>query len=558
MTASKSRSLFGFTALTLGLMLAGKTSAAEKYYPDHPVVKDMVDRAVAYLSKSEVKGTATAHTVIGTEMLAAYTIYKVEGDPGNPIVDRVVREARNFVDASTGPNSRTQAKVVYEMSIACMLLASVDVDAYSPQLIKARDFFLRIQQTTGGFGYIDGSHKDTSSDISQTQYVLLAFWTMTQLGIEVPEDRIIRAIQYLLESQIKDQAGNAGGWPYQYDPTVNAQSVSTSSLTAAGLSAVLIAGDTLGLYRSRLAESEEEEGLIPVAFKRVLTEDEKPKKGANFDRVRIDNSVNLGLLFNRNHPYTRATWHYYYLYSLERFESFLEIANKKQNKSPDWYNAEVEKMILMQGKDGSFGTIDADFDATLGPSISTCFAVLFLIRSTQKAIGDLKEGVVRGWAALPEDISSVTMVNGQPVNKTEATSIDDALKMLEDDKKSQGEDRLVADKILFSKDPARRKDELNRFARLLRSREYQARRVASKVLGRGDDLDMVPELIFALSDPDQIVCRNAETSLRLISRQLDKYHIAKEGPIPDEQRIVAKREWQAWYQKLRPDYIFVE
>jgi hypothetical protein len=183
---------------------------------------------------------------------------------------------------------------------------------------------------------------------------------------------------------------------------------------------------------------------------------------------------------------------------------------------------------------------------------------LFLIRSTQKAIGELKEAIAIGGKELPSDLTTVTMINGKPVSKTEATSIDDALKMLEDDKKSQGEDKLVADKIIFSKDPARRKDELNRFSRLLRSRDWQARRIASKVLGRSDDLEMVPELIYALSDRDSVVNRNAETSLRLISRKLDKYHLPKEGGITEQDRITAQREWKKWFLELRPDYIFVE
>jgi HEAT repeat protein len=150
------------------------------------------------------------------------------------------------------------------------------------------------------------------------------------------------------------------------------------------------------------------------------------------------------------------------------------------------------------------------------------------------------------------------MVNGKPTNKTEATSIDEALKMLEDDKKSQGEDKLITEKFVFSKNPEQRKDQQNRFARLLRSKDFQARRVAAKVLGRSDELDMVPELIYALSDPDAVVCRNAETSLRLLSRQLDRYHIPKEGNITEQHRVVARREWRAWFSSMRPDYIFVE
>ncbi|MFN7730596.1 MAG: hypothetical protein ACK5OB_01750 [Pirellula sp.] len=549
--------IYGFAWMVL-TGLPSVAVRAENYYPDHPVVRTLVERGIGYLSKTTVKGQSTFPDV-GIEMLIGYTIYKVEGDPDHPAVVRGVAAAKNYIDSITAARGNFDSKAVYHIAMASMTLATVDVDGYSQQLIKARDFILRIQQTTGGFGYIDGSHKDTSGDISQTQYILLSLWTMSQLGIEVPEDRVVRTLAYLAEAQIKNaSAPSFGGWPYQFEPGGSHPETTTNSLTAAGLSSVLIAGDILGVYRNRLAEADEEDGLIPPAFKRVLAEADKPKRGGNIDRSKLDALVNSGLVYNQKNPYNRTSWHYYYLYSLERFESFLEIAARKQNKSPAWYNSEVDRLKTAQAGDGSWGGEGADADAILGPQVSTCFAVLFLIRSTQKAIGEMKEAVAVGWPELPSDLSTVTMVNGKPVSKNEATNIEDALKMLEDDKKAQGEDRLVAEKIVFSSDPARKKDELNRFSRLLRSKDWKARRIAAKVLGRSDDLDVTPDLIFALTDRDNVVSRNAETSLRLISRQLDKYHLPKEGAISEQDRVKAQREWKRWFLELRPDFIFVE
>ena len=557
MTGHTGMKLAVFLSIAL-CVLAMPLGVRAQYTPDHPVVKEMVDRGVLFLSKNPVQGGGDS--TFGIQVLTAYTIYKVEGDPDLPVVSQGIQLAKNYVEKTSVARGGFDHKSIYNMSVCCMLLASVSVDTFGPQLIQARDFFMRVQQPGGGFGYIDGSHKPDSADISQTQYVLLALWTMAQTGIDVPEDRVMKTLAYLYAAQIKDTQGNyTGGWPYQFEPGNMGQFQSTSSLTACGLSSVLIAGDILGVFRNRLAEAEEEDGLIPPAFKRVLAEAEKKRKGANVDRARLDACVNMGLGFNRRNPYSRATWHYYYLYSVERFESFLEIASGKQNKSPPWYNAEVDRMRAVQGANGSFGGQGAkDIDTVLEPQTATSLAILFLIRSTQKAIGELKEAIAIGGNELPADLAGATMLNGKAVSKNEATSIDDALKMLEDDKKSQGEDKLVAEKIIFSKDPARRKDELNRFSRLLRSKDWQARRVASKVLGRSDDLDMVPELIFALSDRDTVVNRNAETSLRLISRKLDKYHLPKEGGVTDQDRIKAQREWKTWYLELRPDYIFVE
>ena len=246
---SKSKRSLGLIAVLLSVfMLAGWAPLARaQYYPDHPVVKEMVDKAVKYLSNADYKGDAASS--VGMELLAAYTIYKVEGDPDHPMVARGLGLAKNFVDKTVSARS-FENKTIYHLAISCMLLASVSVDTYSPQLINARDFFFRNQQVTGGFGYIDGSHKSDSGDISQTQYVLLALWTMSQLGIEIPEDRIIRTLGYLYEAQIKDPAGTThGGWPYQFEPDNKLAKISTNSLTACGLSSVLIAGDILGLFQ---------------------------------------------------------------------------------------------------------------------------------------------------------------------------------------------------------------------------------------------------------------------------------------------------------------------
>jgi hypothetical protein len=532
---------------------------AEKYSPDHPVVREMVNRGVSYLNKYQPPKDGFGSSV-GDNLLIGYTLYKVEGDPDQPLVAFAIGEAKRCLEKiySAPKYSHT---TIYELSLSCMLLSEVNGEEYGPLLVGARDFFFKVQSTSGGFVYIDGSHKNSISDISQTQYVMLAFWSMRQVGIEIPQDKVIRIIQYLVEAQIRDPnlADLIGGWPYHWDPSTGTSRETTHSRVACGLSTALIAGDTLGLYRSKLAQSDDDErDLVPAAFRRVMAESEKNKR-LNFDRSKLDAAVDLGLQYNKKHPYQRQFWHYYYLYSLERFESFLEIANGKQSKSPDWYNAEVEKLLSEQGNNGSWnGPGSKEPDSAVRAERATCFAVLFLIRSTQKAIGDLKEGVVRGWAELPSDLSSVTLVNGKPVNKTEATSIEEALKMLEDDRRSDGEDKLITEKFVFSKNSEQRRDQLNRFARLLRSRDYQARRVAAKVLGRSEELDVVPDLIFALGDPDLVVSRNAETSLRLLSRQLDRYHLPQDGNISEQQRIVARREWKSWYLSMRPDHIFVE
>ena len=541
---------FFLLAMTLVCFSASSSHIlAQKYTPDHPVVQDMVAKGIGFLGSSRARTSGE-----GMHYLMGYTLFKVDGNTEHPVVASAIAESRELarVVASGGKNGDTRS--MYVPAVAGMLLASVDVEAYGAEVRQIRDFLLASQKPHGGFGYLVDGQYLASGDISQTQYVMLCLWTMSQLGIEVPDEAIIRTISFLAASQHAD-----GSWPYQAG-TGTADAATSNSLAAAGFSALLIAGDLLGQYRSKIAENQEEEGIIPAAFKRILADTGKTK--ANFDRTRLDNSAKKGEAWHNQNPYKRAMWHYYYMYSRERYESFLEITKGKQQKSPEWYNQAVEALKAAQSTDGNFagawGAVTGDTDSLLNPEASTCFAVLFLIRSTQKAIGSLNEAYYRGGLGLPDDLNSVTFNDGKVVSKSTTTSVDDALKMLEQDDKGM-EGKLVADNIKLSNDPKQRKDQLNRFTRLLNTKEAERRKVAAKMLGRGDDMDVVPALIFAVStDPDAEVARTAEQSLRLISRKLDTYHLPKnkDGKLSDQAKAKAGAEWKKWYLSLRPDYVF--
>ena len=528
------------TACILG---SPKKSLAEKYTPEHPVVQEMVQKGIAYLAsaKDGLSGE-------GINLLAGYAIFKATGDPDLPVVVSAVKEARSLASQLSRKNNG-EVNALYVTSLAGMLLASVDIEAHAVQIKQIRDFLLQSQKGHGGFGYFASTHGD-SGDISQTQYVMLSLWTMSQLGIEIQDEPVIRAINFLITAQTND-----GGWPYQFNPKKPEQATTSNSLSAAGFSAILIAGDSLGLFRSKVAENQEEEGIIPIAFKRIMHESQRPR--VNIDRTRLDSAITKGERWHNTNPYSRAMWHYYYVYSRERYESFLEITKGKQQKSPEWYNQAVEALQKSQSPTGAWGATDAD--GLLSPPVCTSFAILFLIRSTQKAIGALNEAYVVGGDSLPDDLTSVRAIRGKVMSKTSTTSIDDALKMLEEDGKNEKEDELVADKMLLAADPNKRKEQLNRFARLLNAKEPKTRKIAAKLLGRGDELDHVPALIYAITDPDPDIPRIAEQSLRLISRQLDTHHLPKGGEkLSDQTKFRASAQWKKWFLSLRPDYVFVD
>ena len=89
-----------------------------------------------------------------------------------------------------------------------------------------------------------------------------------------------------------------------------------------------------------------------------------------------------------------------------------------------------------------------------------------------------------------------------------------------------------------------------RLQQLVRGGEPEVRLLAVRALGRSGDLDYVPTLLYALTDPDRRVVLEARDGLRFISRNFEGF-----GP-PDDftepQRFEALDAWKKWYQSLRP------
>jgi hypothetical protein len=64
------------------------------------------------------------------------------------------------------------------------------------------------------------------------------------------------------------------------------------------------------------------------------------------------------------------------------------------------------------------------------------------------------------------------------------------------------------------------------------------------------DLELAPELIRALLDPDEGVSAEARVSLEVMSRKLEGYGPPR-GAAP-EQRLAAAKRWRDWFDNVRP------
>ncbi len=457
-------------------------------------------------------------------------------------------------------NPQSPESSIYDSAVAALLFCAVDAVAYRAQLDVIHDFLMRVQRPYGAYGYISGAHLDTG-DTSQTQYAILALWTMDQAGIETDPERIESLVKWLQQTQ-----DPSGAWGYQgviaRGGGLVQQTEVRSTLVAAGYGSLLIGGDLLGFYRNRRGEMEED--YVPKAFRRVVeVKANEKKKQVSMHREDIDATVQRATKWLAANPYTRIqSWHYYYMYSEERMQSFIEISQGKQQKSPAWYNRGVEQLRKDQSPEGGWGVTQADRDYS-SSQVCTAFGVLYLIRSTQKAIGVLNEGIQRGGWSLPKDVSNIEDVDGKIIDRSKANSLDEILGSLESEDPSKGDDVVVSEKLKLDKDPKRRREQLNRLGRLLSSKDVKARQTAAKLIGRGDDLELVPLLIYGLGDGDRVVCKNAEASLRIISRRLDVKHLPNIEDIGDRHYTEAEKKraqeaWKAWFLTVRPDYTFVD
>ena len=538
------------SALVVGLMLASVVDArrALAYTPDDPVVLAMVDKGIAFLEKADYKQVSGEY--VGGNMLVGYTVYKVTGDKDHPLVKRGLADAIKCA-ADTQNRAEGIHKIVYDASVAAIFLADLDSALYRPQLIQIRDFLRYAQKRHGGYGYL----AQATGDTSQTQYAMLAMWALSKNDVSVPEDMVEPCLRYMIATQDPN-----GAWGYQATVSTTGQPVPqdavSKSLATAGICATLIGADLVGVLGKRTLTEDDPD--IPKAFVRVdLLEKEREKKqSSSFKLDEIRPTIDRAVAWQQKNAYVPTGargWYFYYRYSEERYESFLEIMNSKtKDKSPAWYNAGVTELKKMQEADGAWGRNTNDF---CPPEICTAFSILYLIRSTQKTIAKLNEGFTIGGYGLPKNAATIKRV-GDKIVSEETASVEGLLEMMEKTGTDNVEVGLLPENLTLSKNPAERKAQISRLSRLLRSEDWKSRRIAAKLLGRCEDINQVPDLIYALTDGDPLVPMIAEESLRLLTRKLTVRHLDAE-PSP-EQKDEAARYWRKWYIEVRPDYVFLD
>jgi hypothetical protein len=245
----------------------------------------------------------------------------------------------------------------------------------------------------------------------------------------------------------------------------------------------------------------------------------------------------------KNYKVDMGVKSFYYLYALERCRSFQEAFENTHDNSPKWYNDGYAFLASKQAADGSWPS------GMCGPNCDTAFSILFLLRSTKKSIeAKLGEGSLLAGRGLPTNLSRARIRNGQLEIEQVHTKVDQLLSLI-DDNDSTTLDDLARDPSQIVVDQVDEKS-ARRLQQLVHGGEPGVRLLAVRTLGRTGNLDYVPTLLYALTDPDRQVVLEARNELRFISRNFNGL-----GP-PDEfteqQRFEAIDAWKKWYLSIRP------
>jgi 5-hydroxyisourate hydrolase-like protein (transthyretin family) len=385
---------------------------------------------------------------------------------------------------------------------------------------------------------------------------MLAFWAAHNNGFDVKAEQVERAMNWFL----RVQDARSGGWAYS--PKDRGQRVnqggSTPGMTAAGLGSIYVGAHLLGMTatteKKRQAQSGRPAALTAVkdkAKKATRIKKLTPTK-TNAAAVKAAQLAGEAWFANGGWRFQQETWKYYYIYALERCMSFREHVTGNFEAEPNWYNSGVAFLESKQATDGSWSS-------NTGPTIGTAFAILFLTRSTQKSLIKVESGRVRGGKFLPADLSKIMVDDKGKVADT--TKIPPLAALLDALDKVDFEkiDTSIPLQLKLSTNPAKRANELVRLRRMVMNGAYQARLTAVKTISLDRNIDNIPVLIYALSDPDYRVVRAAEIGLRYISRRVRGFGLTVgEEALSESQLRVARGNWEDWYRSFRPDGALIE
>lgn len=533
-------------AATVSILVAW-SSPASGYTPESPEVRSTIRRAIKYLSQDHFYDE-------GHRALAAMAMLKAGEPETHPLIAESIKECLDM--CRTPGTVKGSLRSVYSAAVVGLFLCELDPIRYEKEIKNVIQSLEDRQKPFGGWGYPKPQLNWELGDTSMTQYAILCAWlARTTNAAEISRESIQKVTNWLIRTQ-----DPSGAWGYQgRDPGVGTftrripQSEVRHSLCVAGLGSLYICSGILGVTPdiTQVVDSE-----LPSALKPIQrTQPQAGFTASNVDEALLKRAIRDGnRWYDANYRINPPEYTMYYLYTLERYQSFKEIAEGRFPKEPRWYNDGVRFLRSKQQRDGSW-----DLPNGNSKLADTSFAILFLVRGTQKMIAkssDEFHGLLVGGKGLPSNTEDVRLRQGRIVAKPFQGPTGALLEVLNNEEHPDFDSASSLDTIPLSEDPAERELQQARMRQLVKSETYTARLIAVKTLARIRNLDNVPALIYGLSDPDIRVMVEARDGLRFISRKFVGFGLSDAPRI--QERKDAIESWKKWYREIRPTAFFLE
>lgn len=560
----------GIVTMLIGSLFASDARAQKEYYPEHPVVRALADKALRSLRTDGNGGHGAMAALAIVEHSKRYE-QRVPKD--NPTVQSAIKEIVGKAEKDGMENERE----MYYPAVALILLAEVDAEKHHSSIVKILNGMKARQKDHGAFTY--SSHKSTG-DCSQTQFAALAMWVAKTHGFEVDLGMAKATLNWFCK------VSRQGRWAYMYNGNGNSEGGPTLSMNAAGLSSVYLMSDMLQLSR-RVKDMQNSSNNSELGLPKTVRIHVPPREGkstrvegplVDFDKGLLNTTMSAGNINLQNvFTYEYPKWNYYYMYAIERYAYFREQAEGDLGggKFKNWYDDGVRFLQSRQADNGAFKKSTNRLQSV---STGNAFAILFLVRSSEIINIPPAEGPSIGGSGFGTGTLRLTS-NATIASSNAEKNLNEMIELLKEGDKLSSEqlkainDSLKKQIVEFRNKDAKSRAEVQAFLRsMVGAKNYYRRLIAVRFLAGEQDMDNVPGLIYAVTDPDLRIAFEAHQGLRLISRKIDSMKLS-EQTIANARRdpdilkknspdLIARmrgefnsmeKKWSQWFLRIRPD-----
>ena len=494
--------------------------------------------------------------------LVVYTLLVGGDELDSPAVARGLSIIEGKFDRQTGEYRPTQHHI-YEAAIDAMALQKADDEAFRPQLEAIATYLIEQQAMHGGWFYPNRDEANFG-DTSITQYAVLGLWAAERAGVVIPNDVYLKAMRWHTGTQNGD-----GGFAYHPRPRTQSSSTGTMSTAGAG---------SLGIIRLILIGGPDFSGGTRGSSKKFgLLEAVKPKQtgirpAINRGQVRpvIKPAIDRAGLwvagrFEADSIADHNGFLYYYYYTLERAAA---VNAWDEINGVDWYDHGAEILLKRQAANGHWS--ESGNHSNIAPS-STCFALLFLMKSTQKLLPQrpestrFGEGVLAGGRGLPDDLTRVQFRNGRVETEQELGDFNTLLQGLSQIELEAPEPEKEAESVDLTR-PELLVGDVTLLKRLAEHDDSRVRQLAAWALGRTDRLDAAAPLLQLMTDENLDVCVEARAAMCWLARRPNGFGLEPdprlflEPTLSDQEKAEqiqnwrrdVETRWMDWYLRNRP------